>query len=406
MIGRMKLLSFPLAAALLLAGNGCTTSASVAPESSPNGDTPPPTVIDAGVVSVPPAVDAPAEHIPVTRAACNPFGDNPAPVEPFFDALWGPTCIGQGGQKMDSWQDSDGNARQSCLYLPRSASTANKLPLVVYLHPSLVGPDLSLPITNVREQLNTADLTGDPNRPGFIMVAPYGRVTGRYYPLPDQGLTVGWDNWYRQMDPNGRTIDGTAYAENVDAATIDHYLNEVIASGMVDTSRIYVMGWSNGSAMATLYVLNRPQIASAAIYSSPDPFQAFNDPCPQDPITAFPKDDTQLELFNPNVPMYQVHNDCDIAGLCPNSNFLAQTLATNQADNMTMQMIDSLEASTNTCLDICGTDPSANYAGIDDLTGYLESLPGYSLGTVNHLRWPDLWTSAMFEFLRDHPLPQ
>jgi dienelactone hydrolase len=354
-------------------------------------DTPPPTVV---------------EHIPITRNGCNPFGNAPRPVEPFFDDLWGPTCIGQGGRKMAEWQDSNGNTRESCLYLPKAASTDHKLPLVIYLHPSIAGPDMSLPITNVRAQLNTADLTGDPARAGFIMVAPYGRVTDRFYPFPDQGMSPGWDNWYRQVNPAGRDIDGQHYVENVDIASIDHYVAEVLATGMVDTSRVYVMGWSNGSAMATLYVLNRPNIAAAAIYSSPDPFQAFDDPCPQMPVTTYPKDDTQLQLTAPQVPIYQIHNDCDIGGICPNSDLLASSLADHHAGTMTMLMIDSFEEETGACLDACGTDPTAAYSSAFDLQTDLANLPGLTLGTLNHLRWPDVWTDSMFRFLRDHPLAQ
>src|SRR3546814_17049554 len=77
------------------------------------------------------------------------------------------------------------------------------------------------------------------------------------------------------------------------------------------------MGWSNGSAMATLYGLNRPQIAAAAIYSAPDAFGAFNDPCVQQPMVGQPKDDPELQLLNPQLPIYHMHNDCDIGGVCP-----------------------------------------------------------------------------------------
>src|SRR3546814_11813737 len=81
------------------------------------------------------------------------------------------------------------------------------------------------------------------------------------------------------MLPDGqdRRVNGVTYPANVDAAAIDHYLELVLAQGKVDTRRIYIMGWSNGSAMATLYGLNRPQIAAAAIYLAPDAFGAFND---------------------------------------------------------------------------------------------------------------------------------
>lgn len=345
-----------------------------------------------------------ATQIPVTREACTPFGDAPRPVEPLLDNLFGATCTGGGGQNLDDWTDGEGSKRQACIYEPASAATDHKLPLVIYFHPSLVGVDITLALSNVRSQLETADLTGDADRPGFILLAPYGRVTARYYPLPDSAGTPGWDNWYRQLQPDSdaRTVNGTSFPENVDAATVDHYVQEVIASGKVDETRIYVMGWSNGSAMGTLYSLNRPMIAAAAVYSSPDPFGAFNDPCQQNPVTAAPKDDTELQLLNPSVPIYQVHNACDIAGLCPNTLRLRDSLIA-AGTPFTNQTIDNLKQSADACLAICGTDPNAVPAGLTDPLGYVQDLPGYTLGTLNHLTWPVGWTDDMFTFLREHP---
>src|SRR3546814_16244449 len=89
--------------------------------------------------------------------------------------------------------------RAACLFEPVAASTDHKLPLVIYLHPSLVGTDLSLDVTNLRSQLATVDLSGDPDRPGLIMLAPYGRIGTRYYPLPHQTYYPGWAQCNRQM---------------------------------------------------------------------------------------------------------------------------------------------------------------------------------------------------------------
>jgi poly(3-hydroxybutyrate) depolymerase len=86
-----------------------------------------------------------------------------------------------------------------------------------------------------------------------------------------------------------------------------------VATGKVDTSRIYVTGWSNGSAMAVLYALSRPEIAAVAVYSAPNPFGAFDDPCPQTPTFKKPTSTTEVRVFNRGLPAYHVHNDCDIA---------------------------------------------------------------------------------------------
>lgn len=345
-----------------------------------------------------------ATEIPVTREACTPFGDAPRPVEPLLDTAFAASCLGDGGVNLDPWTDAEGTMRQACLYRPAAAAPTHKLPLVIYVHPSLVGVDITLALSNIRAQLDSADLSGDPQRPGFVLLAPYGRVTARYYPLPDSFGSPGWDNWYRQLAPGGasRSVNGQAYAGNVDAASIDHYLQQVLDSGIVDEHRIYLMGWSNGSAMGLLYGLNRPQIAAAAVYSAPDPFAAFNDPCQQTPVAGRPRDDTELQLFNPDLAVYHIHNACDIAGLCPNGLRLQQQLL-DAGVPLQDRIIDDLKRETAQCEAICGTDPNAVPAGLTDPTGYLEDLPGYTLGTLNHLTWPFGWTDEMFAFLREHP---
>lgn len=44
--------------------------------------------------------------------------------------------------------------------------------------------------------------------------------------------------------------------------------------------------------MAYAYGLARPAIAAIGVYSAPNPYQAFNDPCPQTPVTAKPTSDS------------------------------------------------------------------------------------------------------------------
>ncbi len=345
-----------------------------------------------------------AGEIPVLREGCTPFGAPPRTVLAPLDTVFAPSCV-PGGRRLDQWSDGEGTVRDACVFEPAAAATDHKLPLVIYLHPSLVGTDLSLDANFLRSEIDTADLTGDPERPGFILLSPYGRVTDRYYPFPDDNASPGWDNWYRQMLPDGqaRRVNGESWPANVEAASIDHFVDAIVAEGKVDPQRIYVMGWSNGSAMAMLYALNRPEVAAAAVYSAPDPFAAFNDPCTQQPVSRAPVDDSQLQLFNPDVPILHIHNDCDIAGLCPNGLYLRDTLAAGGATLIDDRIIDSLLQPAEACLDLCGTDPLAYYGGIDDPSGYIENLPGYSLGLANHLRWPYTNTADMFEFLKAHP---
>ena len=161
----------------------------------------------------------------------------------------------------------------------------HKLPLLVYLHPSLFGP---WTITHT----NLLDLSAQLRHSAAVPPGPAISCWRRRAETPRtiiSGRTVsgmGWDNWYRQLSPAGDVkIGKTVYPENVDAATIDHFIAETAGTGKVDTRRIYVTGWSNGAAMGLLYALNRPNVAAVAVYSGPDPFGALIDPCPQKPVS-------------------------------------------------------------------------------------------------------------------------
>jgi pimeloyl-ACP methyl ester carboxylesterase len=325
-------------------------------------------------------------------STCTPFGNPPRP-QVFNTTIT--TCFG--GVTTAPWLDGDGTLRSACLYEPSFASPARPLPLVVYVHPSLFTADTIPFATNLLELRDSADLSGDPARPGFILLAPQGRATAHFYPSPDDQGT-GWDNWYRQLDPSGgpRIAGGRLYPQNVDAATIDHFIAAEVATGKVDTNRIYLTGWSNGSAMAVLYALNRPQIAAVAVYSSPNPFRAFDDPCPQTPTFSAPASTAQVRVFNRRLPAYHVHNDCDIGGICPNGELLRAQLEQLRL-GVEDVIIDTAQLPADTCLDACGTNPDA------DMDPEANPL-GFTVGTANHVRWPLLWTEDMLAFFRDHPL--
>ncbi len=324
--------------------------------------------------------------------ACGVFGDPPRPQVVNTTIT---TCAG--GIAVGPWIDGDGTPRSACLYEPAFASPAQPLPLVVYLQPSLFTADTIPFATNLLELRDTADVSGDPARPGFILLAPEGRATTHFYPAPDDQGT-GWDNWYRQLDPSGgpRIAGGRLYPQNVDAATIDHFIAAEVATGKVDTSRIYLTGWSNGSAMAVLYALNRPAIAAAAVYTAPNPFGAFDDPCPQTPTFSAARGTGEVRVFNRTLPVYHVHNDCDIAGICPNGELLRAQLEAIGIGVVDV-VIDALQVPVDACLDACGTNPDAD---MDPSANPL----GFTTGSANHVRWPMAWTADMLAFLRDHPL--
>jgi hypothetical protein len=170
-----------------------------------------------------------------------------------------------------------------------------------------------------------------------------------------------------------------------------------VETGKVDINRIFVTGWSNGAAMSVLYGVSRPNVAAIAPYSAPDPFHAFNDPCPQKAVAGEPEHDDEVRIFNERLPVYHVHNDCDIVGICPNGERMAANL---RAEGIGFEdvLIDSAQLpAPGGCVDLCGTNPDGNF----DTTA---SPLGLTLGSANHTRWPQAWTGAMLEFFRVHPL--
>ncbi len=319
---------------------------------------------------------------------CGPFGDPPA------DLIEAPRPFCPGGIRLGPWMDSNATPRYACLYEPDTGPQTGPLPLLVYLHPSLFGTG-TIYLTNLLHYQNSLPMEPDGRR-GFIVLEPTGRKTTHYYPFPDQ-KGVGWDNWYRQLNPTGDvTVGGTTYKENVDAAAIDHFIAQQTATGKVDTRRIYLTGWSNGAAMAYLYALNRPNVAAIAVYSPPDPFGAFDDPCPQKPVLHPPSEDDEIRIFNPNLPSMDIHNNCDAVGLCANSERLAVQL---QAIGMSVDnvIVNALGEQVSKCMQACGTNPMGD---ADPVSNPL----GWTLGLANHSRWPLTWTRTMLEFLRNYPL--
>jgi dienelactone hydrolase len=317
--------------------------------------------------------------------ACGPFGDQPAKTI----AAGKPHCWG--GRVLGPWKDSDGTERYACLYEPAPAQARGRLPMLVYLHPSLFGVE-TIHFTNLLHYQNSVSLRGDAGKAGFIVLAPQGRKTDHFYPFPDN-RGVGWDNWYRQLSPAGDVKrGGTVQRENVDAAAIDHFIEQEVAGGRVDTNRIYLTGWSNGAAMAYLYALNRPGVTAVAVYSAPDPFGALDDPCPQTPVRGVPKDDSEVRIFNPDIPTMHVHNNCEVVGLCPNCEKLTAQLT---AIGVSVEdiIVDSLGGQVSGCMTACGVNPMGN---ADVVSNPL----GWSLGLANHSQWPRSWTIMMLEFLR------
>jgi len=203
-------------------------------------------------------------------AQCNvPYGSAPAAISTLTSGMGSAALTGLAatvlnqcgliGAETLTWTDPTGDKRAACLIVPPQASAAKPLPLLTFLQGSLFPAAPQVPLTGWQPQTRKADLTGDPARPGFILLVPIGRNTHHYYPFPDE-YAPGWDNWHRNLDRNSPFL-------NLDVAAIDQFIAMVKARGIVDANRQYMTGWSNGAALAQLYALNTPSVAAASVYS-------------------------------------------------------------------------------------------------------------------------------------------
>jgi hypothetical protein len=133
-----------------------------------------------------------------------------------------------------------------------------------------------------------------------------------------------------------------------------------------------------------------------AIYSGPDPFGALIDPCPQKPVAGTPANKSEVRIYNPRVPVMNVHNSCDIAGICPNAEKLVAELR-SAGGTVEDVIVDSSGKRVEACVDACGTDPNGGLAFVHHPWDWL-------VGLHYHGEWPEEWTAPMLEFLRAHPL--
>lgn len=267
-----------------------------------------------------------------------------------------------GGEVLSFVQE--GVTRYACLNLPAQASqpgnAGRKWPLLIHLHGSRAAPGSLYSLGHALFALHdTAALSSDPSVRGFIVLSPMGRRARPAGALSGTGFH--WDEWYRNP------------TANLDALAIDHFLDEVVARGIVDTQRIYVFGWSNGAYMAALYGMWRAdRIAAIAQYAGANPWSRL--PCPV-PMT-----------WTRKVPITLMRNLCD--ALVPYT--------------ATQEWIQTLQAQDwpfeYQSLDLHGA-PTALDATPPRRSGKLR-------GLYEHIRWPD---TAAFEhaltFLGRHPLP-
>lgn len=325
--------------------------------------------------------------------ACTAFGNPPRGTSNALTATSYALTRCRGGVALKDYVDRNGTPRQACFWDNAAAAVDQPLPLVVYLQASFAAIDTQIGKTGLIDAGSSANLSGDAARPGFLLLAPLPRYTQHYYPVPNS-FSLGFDVWYRQFGSSARSIEGVEYPVNVDFATIDHYIAQLVDTKRVDARRVYLVGYSNGASTAIEYAQNRPGIAAAAVYSAPDPYGFLNDPCQQQPVASTPANIAELQVMRTDAPIFHLHRDCDISGSCPNASQLNDQLLGSGTANILTQVIDRDQQPLSECDAACGTDPN----------GSAFNLKARITGVHNHNTWPSAWDARLLGFLREHPL--
>jgi predicted esterase len=144
-------------------------------------------------------------------------------------------------------RDPDDTPRYACVFEPPGLASKKPLPLVVFLHGEDDDPTAVSKKTRLLGRYKSLDLTGDPQRSGFVVLAPQAR---RFT------YKLRWDTGHVSRD-------------NLDARAIDRNIQVLVREGSVDPRQIYFVGESRGGAMAALYAYLRPdQVVAFASYGA------------------------------------------------------------------------------------------------------------------------------------------
>lgn len=138
-------------------------------------------------------------------------------------------------------QGKDMTPRYACVFTDRRFEQRKPLPLVVFLHGELDDPTAVHRKTRLRTRYAKLDLSGDPKRAGFVILAPQARRFNR---------VLRWD-----VEHHAR--------ENLDAVAINRFIDDLVGTGAVDPRQVYVIGESRGGVMAAVYAHLYPERVAA-----------------------------------------------------------------------------------------------------------------------------------------------
>jgi dienelactone hydrolase len=199
-----------------------------------------------------PASPVAAARAPVEGVCVAPGGQ---PDRDVRRILGRPPC--RGAQVLE-WKDAEGSPRYACVVAPPGVETRAPLPLIVFFHDPGDDPSSVDKKTALRKSGAVYALSGDPAHTGFVVLAPQGR--------------------HLQGGKHGSIFDtGYTGPDNVDVATVDHFIAELDEKGLVDHRRVYTLGASYGGHMAATYAMMRAdRVAAFAAFATDAPGAAWS----------------------------------------------------------------------------------------------------------------------------------
>jgi hypothetical protein len=261
-------------------------------------------------------------------------------------------------------------------------------PLVIWIAGSGGGAGNVYDKTSLRTKQLTFDMSGDPVRPGFILVSIQPR--NLHWPTADSQDGSRSETFYRDLN---------SPSTNSDISFVDHIIDTLVAEGVVDRKRIYVMGWSNGARFSGLYSILRHEqttpggnlVAAVANYSGGDPYASFDYSMPECELSKLPSS---------TIPYFMISRRCDLIA-CDTQTDL-KLLPGNVVEPWIKSLRSEIGAEVTWLkIDNLG-NPSSSCASADYCTE--------TQALFGHLQWPDGVDDKggidhepnMLQFLADH----
>ncbi len=283
-----------------------------------------------------------------------------------------PTCSQDGPAK--SFVDASGVSRYYCQFRP-TGGTAKK-PLILWFHGGSGSADNLYSATQLRSKAETQKIHLVSVQSRNLQVDLARLKDGHHF-----------DSWW---------WDFKAPTKNLDMSAIDDLIQLLAAAGDVDTSRIYLVGWSEGGMLSQLYGFARfdtasvygHKVAAVGIYSASSPFhRKYENEADCSP-------DLQ---FKSKLPIYTISRSCDLIA-CNQQHQDSLWSQNSFADVINIQKWKDILSTTiennqvvHTLLDKNGTTVSACTTSCT-----------LNQATINHLTWPLASEDQMLTFLLSH----